>query len=250
MNKRIAGFFHVFANAENHPHWAHVLYECASAVYFSGLYDRCDTIYVGINSPGGYGINGIQDFLSLYPKFKITRINNSSKSAEWTTLSVVKEMVNEYDYCFYIHTKNASYNTNKHNNNFHNRELWRRVMLNQIIKEWKACESLLWQNDAVGCSWQCNNHFQGNFWWATSEYINKLPHPHDLLTNPKVKAEYLNDAVAGWSLAPNAPGITFEKWEYEVYRFVCETWISFGKPKVFDKLPIPLFDNNELIKYI
>ena len=59
---------------------------------------------------------------------------------------------------------------------------WRNLMQYFCIEKYKDCLDLLNTHDVVGVNWESHPqfHFSGNFWWANSEYIRKLPDPLDL----------------------------------------------------------------------
>jgi hypothetical protein len=45
-----------------------------------------------------------------------------------------------------------------------------------VIKEWERCVKALENNDAAGGFYvEDPKHFQGNFWWANSDYLKNLP---------------------------------------------------------------------------
>ena len=60
-------------------------------------------------------------------------------------------------------------------NNYH----WRKFLDWGMIEKHETCLHLLKEKDVVGVNfsnWPVN-HFSGNYWWATSEHIKKLPQP-------------------------------------------------------------------------
>ena len=84
----------------------------------------------------------------------------------------------------YCHAKGAR--TDLHGTN----SAWRRKMTERVVGEWPSCTGLLEHHDAVGCCWKNKYEFPhllsafagagifaGNFWWATRQYIQRLPEP-------------------------------------------------------------------------
>jgi beta-1,4-mannosyl-glycoprotein beta-1,4-N-acetylglucosaminyltransferase len=70
----------------------------------------------------------------------------------------------------YLHTKGISNPSNCIND-------WIDMMLYFLLQE--SCIKSLNIYDTVGCNYQNDNinpaHYSGNFWWATSKYLSKLP---------------------------------------------------------------------------
>jgi hypothetical protein len=101
----------------------------------------------------------------------------------------------------YAHTKGAADGSDTN-------MAWRRSMTRKVIYEWEECLALLARHDAVGCHWVDNQHypsdppfFGGNFWWATSSYLRRLPAP-----------------------------ASEDRWQ-------AETWMSQANPAVYDLKP-------------
>lgn len=103
----------------------------------------------------------------------------------------------------YIHTKGVF-------NGFDNPCIidWRQYMSYFVLERVQDClKALAEGNDVVGVDWvtEPNKHFSGNFWWATSQYINRLP-----------QIDPPNFTIEG---APTP-------------RHLAEFWIGYGFPKV------------------
>lgn len=103
----------------------------------------------------------------------------------------------------YAHTKGA-YNPT------HLNAAWRRSMTRRLVGDWARCLARLDEVDVVGCHWLTPEEFPGsivtpffggNFWWAHSDCLSRLP---------AVRAETRWDA---------------------------EHWIGLGNPKAWDLLP-------------
>lgn len=87
---------------------------------------------------------------------------------EMFTLRHLKSFCDKNPNCqiWYIHTKGAS------RSDVYGK-YWREYLDYFIIERWKACVRGLEGYDVCGVEWQ-ENHFSGNFWWATSNYIKTL----------------------------------------------------------------------------
>lgn len=101
------------------------------------------------------------------------------------------------------HTKGA-YNSTQFN------AKWRRSMIRRVISDWARCLDRLIDADIVGCHWLTPERFPesvvtpffgGNFWWARSDYLNRLPPIRNRT------------------------------------RYDAEHWIGLGNPKAWDLLP-------------
>lgn len=97
-------------------------------------------------------------------------------------------LINEGNY-LYIHTKGS---TRIGTSNYRNIENWRHIMEHFTIDKYSICIDELKTHDLVGCNYTPKGlingtpaHYSGNFWWATSQFINKLPDPINYLNkNP------------------------------------------------------------------
>ena len=108
----------------------------------------------------------------------------------------------------YAHTKGAYCNSplNEH---------WRRSMTRNVVGRWPRCASLVASGyDTAGCHWLTpeRHHeppeypvttpmYGGNFWWARTGYLRRLPEPGT------------------------------------DYRHQAEEWVGLGSPRAFDLLP-------------
>jgi len=106
-------------------------------------------------------------------KIKIEYHSNDFGLYENPTLQRLWESArNDPDKGFiYFHTKGASspFDAVKAN--------WRKVMTEALIMPWRANYEALNENDLIGCNWQNNCHFPGNFWMARGDWISHLDSP-------------------------------------------------------------------------
>lgn len=81
----------------------------------------------------------------------------------------------------YCHTKGANHSVPE-------ARAWRKLMEWYVVTKWRENLPLLEDHDAVGVNWRDwhilwnrlftnSNFFDGNFWMATADWINKLPAP-------------------------------------------------------------------------
>lgn len=87
----------------------------------------------------------------------------------------------------YIHTKGAvNRNTNV--------DSWRKYMCRYLISRYDECLFHLSNYDVCGVDFRDDPqpHFSGNFWWANSEYINKLEEPEKTFSSlsPRHRSEF------------------------------------------------------------
>lgn len=101
----------------------------------------------------------------------------------------------------YAHTKGAG-------TSYWFNDLWRQRMTEGVAGQWQRCVTLLDSHDAVGSYWLTPQEwgagvvgpiplFAGNFWWATTAYLRKLP-----------------------EIAP-------------ISRYEAEVWVGKNNPKIF-----------------
>jgi predicted protein tyrosine phosphatase len=98
--------------------------------------------------------------LSHYETFAMLEIERLAKS-EWTHRPIL-----------YLHTKGVS------NPNDQGKKWWRRVMQEHVVRRWRDQITHLFEGfDAIGVNWirTGEQHFSGNFWLASPEWIRRLP---------------------------------------------------------------------------
>jgi hypothetical protein len=61
---------------------------------------------------------------------------------------------------------------------------WRTLMLDQVVRNHDECTRLLLDHHAVGTNWR-GDHYAGNFWWARSDHVRRLPDVRGLQTAPR-----------------------------------------------------------------
>jgi len=111
--------------------------------------------------------------------FHQTNYIEDIKLYEFPTLESIHNFsIKHNDYfILYLHTKGVSKPTNNQVAD------WRNCMLFFMVEKWQNCINKLNEGyDVVGINHITTPlpHFQGNFWWAKSSYINKLIHPQNI----------------------------------------------------------------------
>jgi hypothetical protein len=118
--------------------------------------------------------SGLQNICDIFTHNSVNAVNKY----EFPTLDLLRDFSRRCDgfyYILYLHTKGVS---------IPNKQSivdWRESMLYFMVDRWKDCIIKLKDGyDTVGVHYIPNNtpHYQGNFWWATSDYIATLPEIH------------------------------------------------------------------------
>ena len=171
-------FFHVYLKSE----YSHILLDKFKKFKASGLYEKANKIYLTLFGD----IELHQDFLSdlkdLYSKIEYVSITNKEFDSEADTFNFMLKKASEYDFntpMLYIHTKGVSHTNPILKKNIN---AWVRYLDLYVIKEWERCLEGLKENDAAGGFYVDGSfaHFQGNFWWANSNYIKGLSRLNNL----------------------------------------------------------------------
>jgi hypothetical protein len=166
-------FFHVYLKND----FTHILLDKFKKFKASGLYEKADKIYLSLFGD----IEKHQEFLSdlkdLYRKIEYVNITNKEFDNEADTLNFMLKKANEYSSntpMLYVHTKGVSHT---HPILKKNINAWTRYLDLYTINKWEECIQGLKDNDAAGGFYADDviKHFQGNFWWANSDYLKNLP---------------------------------------------------------------------------
>lgn len=164
----------------------------------TGLIHHLETIYINnIGIPIEKNIYG--------DKFKICNYSDNPALYEIPTINKIQQFSKENTDCniLYLHSKGISYDDNNQKEND-----WVDMMLYFLVERFELClEKMICGIQAVGCNYYNEQmkirnpkHFSGNFWWADSQYISKLP---SLIE--KTENVYPNDAEF-W-LCKNNPSV-------------------------------------------
>ena len=140
------------------------------------IFDKVYIINIGIPIENSYD-----------EKYEIINYSHNIELYENPTINFMKDFSekNPNSYMLYIHTKGVRYNPNDNKEND-----WIDYMLYFLVDQSKLCISILDNNyETVGCNYsndldkECFKythpfpppHYNGNFWWANTNYVRTLP---------------------------------------------------------------------------
>jgi len=210
-------FYHIFLSDKIND----IISDQLSKLENSGLLKESE-LYVNIIDiyNNQYPINDFNyNIIKTYAKDINMDTNNYYE--KMTLHRLYKHALTHDGYYLYFHTKGISRINDATNGNYSykNVENWRHIMDHFNIEHWKDCEEGLKEGyDLVGCNYNGDwgtPHYSGNFWWANSEFIKKLPDP---ILNP-------------------------------LDRMSCEMWISKIKHKALCLYPLPKENHNRCYVY-
>jgi predicted O-methyltransferase YrrM len=212
----------VFSHNYLFNNWKQIVTEQLDLLINSKLYFESDFIYYFVYDTDKH----LKDFLEIinskdiYGKIKITILKENA--FEFYSLINLQNIANQYDgYVLYYHTKGVT-SRESHTNEYVDMnavESWRKLLEYFNLEKWEMCiEKLKKGYDAVGCLYQThnsiyNNYFAGNFWWASTDYIKKLPNMTKLMSPDRM----ITELWIGLKLYDNWLSFYSEPWE-SVYR--------------------------------
>ena len=165
-------FFHVYLKND----FSHILLSKFKKFKASGLYDRSDKIYLTLFGDIGLHQEFLTELKDVYSKIEYVVIANKEFNNEADTLNFMLRKAELYEKntpMLYVHTKGASH---VHPTLKKNIDAWVRYLDLYTINKWEECLDGLKENDAAGGFYvEDPKHFQGNFWWANSDYLKGLP---------------------------------------------------------------------------
>lgn len=179
-NGRIYVFFHIYANHNT----LSIVKDQINKIIWSGLYNRCDAIYVFMTGSEEIYMKQCSDVIdNVGVKFKIVRKVLNDMSYERMTLLSIHDYILPEDKFLYIHSKGV---TKSDNITMDNVEQWRYLMEYFLIYLHERCISLLDEYDTVGVN-HIGAHYSGNFWWTKGSYFMKLDNQYiaDYYTAPE-----------------------------------------------------------------
>jgi len=164
----ILGFWHIGAVGD----WHRIVTEQYAKLRQFGLYDASQTIIVGFI--GGRG-HELPVPLLGDGKFEVFA-TDAVEDYEFPTLArawrEARERAGPF-LCYYLHTKGASLAGTPRQRGAN---AWRAYMEYFTLERWQDCAAILRDHDTCGVELQSSDsHYSGNFWWATSDYLRKLP---------------------------------------------------------------------------
>ena len=197
----IKGWFHIALMNAGYE----IACELHGRLLQSGLYDASDSISISMVGDLDYQGRFNKYILSRWSKYKLIFSSSDVKGYEWPALRDMRE--NAEGNCWYIHTKGASNDCRGDvpRNIQSNVRTWRDCMCHFVIGQWRKCSQLIDEGyDAVGPLYaeRLNNdhiwnpHFAGNYWWASGEYIRKIPMDFDF-SNRNVAETFITKVPGG-----------------------------------------------------
>ena len=146
----------------------------------SNLYNIFDKIYIN-----NIGLN---IDINIDNKFELYNYSENNNLFEIPTLNKIHTFCNnnynEYN-ILYIHNKGISYS-----DDYEELNNWIDMMLYFLVDKYELCLNKLLLHDVVGSNYMIHpsKHFSGNYWWATSNYLKKIPKLSEININ-KLDAE-------------------------------------------------------------
>lgn len=173
--RKIAVVCHCFAVNEWKTRLEYFLQETSS----SGLYEAANELYLMVTDLNNQR-HLVEEVLVTYPKWKLEyQTKNDFESPAIAKIDRLGKNTEEKYYLFYFHVKGVF---NKYKN-FKTKEYdslkiqgircWTEMLTYFLLRNWKNCVSKLEEGfDTVGVT-NVHRWWWGNFWWATSEHIQK-----------------------------------------------------------------------------
>lgn len=196
--------------------WQQVCDQQWDLIKSSGLYDASSDVYLCGNGRKW----PFNDWMTKHTEDKLAfaHVNPNSSFYEYPSLNFMHSQAYEAEENYnilYIHLKGV---TRPDDPNIRD---WRDFLNWSVIERWSDCVKALEDHDVAGPNWETAPwpHFSGNFWWARSDYIKRLPvlqHPVDAMNSGKTMFQT--------HYAGGAP----------YWRFDYEAWVGSGDPRYLE----------------
>ena len=213
--KPLAVFYHIWSPPRTDI-WKILVDEQLKLIERCGLHERAD-VACCISGPQHQAIH---DFVGHVKWLEVIEHTEDESEFEGLTLKhayqrCVDDRERLRQSIAYFHTKGIRHLTSgpEGYRAIQNVNSWRHLLEYGVLERWKDCVLELMTHDIAGINFHeaPARHFGGNFWWATADYIRRLPHPH----SPAF-------------LSPNfADPMNRERIRYEM-------WVGSGNPRVFN----------------
>lgn len=180
----------------------------------SGLIDNAE-LFLAINY-NKENYDWLKEKLQNYNNVHFLELGARPDDWEMPTLETLKNYcdssIDDFD-VLYIHHKGAHYQ-DKFNFKFITE--WRQLLEYFNIEKWEDCVAALRKTDTAGINFRSLPwpHYSGNFWWAKSSYIKKLPKIKKR-NNSLNESSQFGNYTGGWN-----------------YRWDAEAWIGMANPSV------------------
>ena len=186
LMKPIVLFYHLFATND----WKNILDEQFSALMDSGLL-QVAKLHVCISGPDRSDV--CENLEKLSSSFSSCEFHCFEENQyEWSTLQFLWNMAKRDDaYYLYFHAKGVTQTGEKrlHVNS------WRLYLSYFCVTRWRDCVGFIENGaDLAGCQYMVPTqyypgHYSGNFWWASTAYLQQLPDPA-LFISERLEAEF------------------------------------------------------------
>lgn len=162
MDKKI----YVFYTINQLGDWKQVMSSQVTRLIKSGLFDAATRIFVGVY--------GNDSSVALPQKFSVIHKSNDASDQAMEMLDIIGNFARNND-CVIL-------NMSTLHSEYYGRaqypyiQDWREYLEHFNVQSWKECITRLKTYDLIGVDWQSDfGSFDGNFWWAKSTYLSKLP---------------------------------------------------------------------------
>ena len=203
----VTHLYHVFAGGD----WRRPLSEHFMALEASGLIGLLDYVGVGIVGPSA-AIGEVEAVLPV----GVEVVTRAETGFEQATLDCIPRIPDGP--LFYAHTKGAGNVSGR-------QDAWRRTMTWFNVMEHRSMLGALRSHDTAGIWWIPESahprpHYQGNFWWANSEYVKRLRFPVPAFSRWEAELWLGTGNPAAWDAYPGSEGDCepVEDWISEVVR--------------------------------
>ena len=177
----VLGFYHLCTITC----WRAVLAEQFEEMRSSGLLDATQRLHVSVVGPEWEaGLEALRDRVRACAcTLEVIHQGEKADAYERPILLHMRELCSAWSQaapCFvwYVHSKGVS--TWRHLNP--GVADWRRFMMHFVVSRWRQCVAALRSGsfDTAGVNWHeppltARPHYSGNFWWATADYVARLP---------------------------------------------------------------------------
>lgn len=180
--KNIAIFYHTYFSGGSPPTSfdtaLRITCEQLDTLNFTGLREAAQPIFIGVSGSEA-------DYAAVrctIPWSGINVFHNKTGVGELPTMAVMQDWCKTHPgyAVLYFHTKGAIHHGNP------TAECWRRCMERVVLHGWVQCVADLLERgfESVGAHWLKPHNYPiigpvpywgGNFFWATSNYLNTLP---------------------------------------------------------------------------
>lgn len=178
----VYGVYHVYCDNG----WQQMVTDQMAGLRHHGLMDRTTKLYVSCITRNDDDTRQLQQLLGN-DKVEIIANERDPRRFEYPALHFLRQKsLKEHCLFYYFHTKGITYQALKTNDRKfcafkRNIEAWRKMMEYFLFEQWQVAVNALTQGyDTYGCYRlppppRPYYLYAGNFWWARSEYVRRLP---------------------------------------------------------------------------